>query len=212
MPNPSPVKTLSHSERLQMATELAGLAKELTAGYAAKVQELLATSMAYGYPTKGSTAERQPGHQTDERGEPVAPDSIPERLAVRPDPEAVRAHHLITLLRRTHQTVAGLHRDLAALSPDRPVRRCTRCGHPLDRDQIRCQQIDENGRQCGARETAARSCRICGEIQEAGQPLRQGRCNTCRSYHRRTGRERIATSRLALGDNVQVVEEANGDE
>lgn len=204
---PAKVRPLGRDERAAMYQDLAALAIDLVATNANDVQRLLGDALAYGYPSTGSGSGTEPANQVDADGVPVQPDSMTERLALRPDRMAVEAHHLVTMLRRTHRLVVSCRDQLQAWDPARAVRHCTRCGHPLGPDETRCQQRDEEGRQCGARETAARSCRICGEVQEPGQPLRQGRCNACRMFHARHGHDRNTATRLALGDNLEVADD-----
>lgn len=206
MANRSPMRTLGPTERIQMAADLQGLAEELMAAHSGAVQRLLREAMDVGFPTRGSTSPVEPANQTDAQGIPVQPDSMPERLALRPDRMAAEAHHLLTMLRRTARLVQSCRRELGSWDPTRPVRRCVRCGHPLAPDQTRCQQLDDEGRQCGARETEARKCRICGQTQPAGRALRQGRCNACRMFWERNGRDRATVNRLQLGGNVQTEE------
>ena len=74
---------------------------------------------------------------------------------------------------------------------------------PMNPNYQRCQQIID-GAQCGTRASSERRCRICEAVQAPGQALRGGRCDPCRKAWERTGRERVATSMLALAEGLIV--------
>ncbi len=120
-----------------------------------------------------------------------------------PEPLAQRSRILLDDLGRL---APNLRRTLALWSewdPDRALALCPRCANPLDRRYTRCQWRDPaTGVQCGTRENSERRCSTCDEPQPAGRKLRNGECDACRQHRRRTGRARIATSRLALAQGL----------
>jgi hypothetical protein len=67
----------------------------------------------------------------------------------------------------------------------------------MDRAYTRCQHVDDDGVQCGARPEST-PCVDCGVDVPRGK-VRKGRCDACRKHVDRHGRPRVATvDRLAL--------------
>ncbi len=91
------------------------------------------------------------------------------------------------LIRAIGQATRGLD-DIAAIirnnDPDRTVIATDpHCGHEIGIDADKCLK--------GCHD-APRTCVNCGEPQDKGQHLRNGLCNACGLYKRRTGRDRVA--------------------
>lgn len=203
------MRILSPDERSRIAGSLRALADELTKPKSHDTQLVLKTALEYGYPTTSSGAGGNRSNQTDEDGKPVQPDTKPEQLAIHPDREAAQAEALLSGLRVIGRQGDLLVAALLAWDPARQVRFCSRCQHPLPDDSSRCQQTDEDGRLCSATEKVERICMICDETQQPGEPLRSGRCNRCRLFLRRKGREYTTIAGYALQDNVIETEVAD---
>lgn len=201
-------------ERAAYARLLNALADELTGNHADSVQTLLTDALDYGYPSTSSTVPKQHTNRVDDDGHPLHPDTRPEQLALDPDRMAADAADLIRAVQRIARQAGHLAVRLQAWNPNRVVRRCGACGHPLPRGTSRCQRMID-GRRCSATETTERRCGNPhhNKIMAPGEKLRKGpdgiyRCNTCRMFHERNQRDRTTINSYGLGANVLMEQEA----
>jgi hypothetical protein len=179
---------LSTTQLEATAFTLSALAAELLAGHADKVQRNLADWADNGYPGRGDG-----GGSTSSTSSPV------ERQLDRPDNAADQARQLLADLRRLDAHARRILGQLRAADPGRPIACYQACGHPIDRQFTRCQVV-EGGVQCGTSASSERRCanHTCDDVMGPGEPLRDGRCDACYRFRRRTGRDRIVTAGLAL--------------
>jgi hypothetical protein len=181
-------RPLSASQLEATAFTLSALAAELLAHHATKVQHNLATYADNGYPTHG-----------DGGGNGGGPSSPVERQVNQPDNAADQARQLLADLRRLDAHCRRILGQLKAADPGRTIACYVVCGHPIDRAFTRCQVV-EDGVQCGTSAATERRCanHTCDTPMATGDPLRDGRCEACYRFRRRTGRDRIVTAGLAL--------------
>ena len=177
-------RPLRPSQAATAAALLRALADELEAPHAPGVQQALRTATETGYPT---TASGTPG--TPSGG---SASSRPEALTITPDPAAADAARTLTQLWHVIDTAGTLYGALQAWRPDRRIRSCPRCNHPLPPGQARCQRMID-GRRCGiCRED---DCPRGGEPLQPGEKMRDGRCNACDIRHRRGDKSTAAPKR-----------------
>jgi hypothetical protein len=178
-------------ELAAMVADLIALCRELTRDDAPDTQRRMGEALGIGHSATASGS--------GQGGNSSGISSPTEHAALRPPPGIV-ADTLDTIhrLHRIRSDVDAVLHRLSAWRSDRAHEQCAE-GHVLPRGVTRCQWIDpDTGQQCATRAATERRCINCQEVQLPGQPLRQGRCDPCRQTKRRTGRERVATSALAL--------------
>lgn len=196
-------RLLAPTARLQLADDLEGLARQLRTSHAHNTQQALAETAAIGYPNRASGAAGNPNNPVDENGDPVQPDTATERAALTPDPAAGYAQAVLKDLRLLAIKTPALWSALQQYDPDRPVAACPRCGHPFARGFTRCQNMID-GRQCGSSDKTERRCAnyTCDVLIPPSVKPWDGRCDTCASFRKANGRDRIVTAGLDLQDNV----------
>jgi hypothetical protein len=187
-------RPLHSIDRASGAALLRALADEWDAAHAQSVQHLLTVEADPAWPATASGAGTG-GSRPSEPGSPT------ERAALDHDRAATAALAVLLAQRRAIAAAEVALGGLRDRRPDRPRALCPRCDMPLDPNYQRCQQIID-GVQCGTRAGADRRCKTCDEPQQPGRSLRAGECDACRQHRRRTGRARIATSRLALNEGL----------
>lgn len=175
------------------AFTLSALSAELLAPHAATVQRNLADWADNGYPTRG-----EGGSSSGSTSSPVE-----RQVENGADNAADQARTLLADLRRLDSHARRILAQLRAADPDRPIACYQACGHPIDRAFTRCQVV-EDGVQCGTSAATERRCanHTCDRIMASGEPLRDGRCDTCYRFRRKTGRDRIVTAGLALNGGL----------
>lgn len=184
-------RALRPSELDQLGQLLAALAGQLSRPEAPAMLTNAALAADPYWPSKASGAASIGGGGSG----PSSP--VEAALWHRDAGMAERARIMLADLAQLGPNLRRVLAVLAEYDPSRPLELCTRCGHPLDREYRRCQQVTD-GVQCGTR-GAERRCRTCDEPQPPGRALRGGECNACRmSRIRNGGRARVATSQLAL--------------
>ena len=140
------------------------------------------------YPSRTSSAPRQPHNQVDTDGHPIPPDTPVESAALGHDPIEQQAAALLDDLAALIELTAAVARRFEGWRPSRTIEHYP-CGHPVDRQYTRCQVIDpETGAQCGKGHTVTRSCVACGDAVEVGDYFAAGRCRSCHDKHRRKSR------------------------
>ncbi|MEL6984610.1 MAG: hypothetical protein AAFO29_19435, partial [Actinomycetota bacterium] len=124
-----------------------------------------------GYPATTSGAGGNQGSGT--------PTSRPEALTINPDRTALEAATLAAMLRTIHRAAPTVLRGLRARDPNRKVRSCPRCNQVIPDGQGRCNRMID-GRRCGVCRETGDGCPRDGAPLEAGEKMRDGRCNACR--------------------------------
>ncbi len=177
------------------------LADQLTGPASNHLRAAISAALDSGYPatTAGSGNPSSSGNDS----------SIPERLAAHTDRGVEAANRTITRLHRIANELGRVCHDLEQWAADRPTQTCPECGHPLEQGRSRCQRTNpDTGRQCGASPTQRTCCNPhCGKVMATGEPLTDGRCDTCYRYRRRNdGRDRIPANALAIDTDRVIVQ------
>lgn len=168
-------RPLRPTQAATAAALLRALADELEADHARNVQQALRVATEAGYPATASGTPGTPSGGTAS--------SRPEALTITPDRAAAEAARTLDQLHHVIETAGHAYTSLQAWRPDRRIRSCPRCNHPLQPNQNRCQRMTAEGRRCGyCRED---DCPRGGEPLQPGEKMRDGRCNTCDIRHRR---------------------------
>lgn len=204
-------RPLSSTRRHDLATTATNLATWLTTNEAATVMRLITEAIdGTPYPSKTSTAPRQPHNQVDADGYPIPPDTPTEARALTPDPIGQQAAALANDLHQLHELTASVWRRLQSWQPSRTLALYA-CGHPVtDRNYSRCQYIDpDTGIQCGQGHTQVRSCKTCDRLIQPGEYYSNRQCRTCYDAERRptssnTSGRWFTTDDLQLTDGVMI--------
>jgi len=179
-------KPLTPTQRHHLTTLLHTLTNELEATHAPAVQRTLTNEAEIGYPTRTSGTPGNPHNPTDENGHPTQPDTPTEKHALNPDPNALKAQHTLTQLHTLTPTITDILNALQARNPNRTIRTCPTCHHPLPQGTTRCQQTNQDGQRCSTSEDAWPLCRDCQDPVPPGN-IRKGRCDACRKSLERHG-------------------------